>query len=693
MSVYSLPSLLAFAVNASLVIIILLENLKSRMYRLFALLVLCFALWNIGDIIVVNSTTLNAASIGGVIIVTALLFASAFFLLLSFSFPRAINSRFDHEVTRPLFLLLPLTFSILSGLQIFTPLELRTLIGSGVYYYMPNAWAGVLNVAMYVCTVTYLLWGVANYTMQFRHSHSRKERLQISSVLLGAIVLALLIIVLVVFQDHEELHFYVSRALYLLTTVLFTYIVLGSKLITLRRFGRQGLTYFVVTGLVFGFYLIVIKHISELFARQFNISSIVFEGLLILMFSVVIRPLVVRVQSLIDHLFYQDIFRYRQKFIQFSQESFNLPTLRDLAKAVSKFLRESLSVSSFDMMVKDGASEVFRSLLEPERVLSLRLPSLSMKEQNVHEIDELMNMCSDTERELLRSFSSGYAISILAEERVRGVLLIGPTVSGRPYSTDDIEFFVFFANGVSMAVERTVLLEKMRSEEVRVAKMEKLAALGRLTAGIAHEFRNPLNIISTSAQTILRNPDNLPLLSETGKYIIEETERLSRTVDEFLQFAKPHAPTWVKGNIDNVIDNVMRALQGEATDKNVRLQKMTIGSIPPITTSHRHVERALINLGLNAIEAMSQGGELTISLEPRDTSAITISVRDTGPGIPTEYHARLFDPFFTTKPSGTGLGLVIAYMMVQTVRGKISFTTSRDGTTFCIELPTDGSQQ
>ncbi len=114
MSVFSLPSLLGFAVNVSLVIIILLDNPRSRTHQFFALLIFCFALWNVGDIIVVNSTTPESASIGGGIIVAALLFASSFFLVLSFSFPVSINSRFDRLSIRPLFLILPLLFTILS---------------------------------------------------------------------------------------------------------------------------------------------------------------------------------------------------------------------------------------------------------------------------------------------------------------------------------------------------------------------------------------------------------------------------------------------------------------------------------------------------------------------------------------------------------------------------------------------------
>jgi signal transduction histidine kinase len=243
-----------------------------------------------------------------------------------------------------------------------------------------------------------------------------------------------------------------------------------------------------------------------------------------------------------------------------------------------------------------------------------------------------------------------------------------------------------------MVAERNSLVERIRAEELRVAKMEKLASLGRLTAGIAHEFRNPLNIISTSAQTMLRNPENLDLHRETGQYILEETERLSRTVDEFLQFAKPHTPVWERCSISEVIERVLQSLQGASRLRGVAMTREVDPSVSDIVTSPQHIERVLLNLGLNAIEAMPGGGVLTFGVLPGGAQAILITVRDTGPGIPAEHHARLFDPFFTTKPNGTGLGLAIVYMLVQGVKGTITFTTTSAGTAFILELPIDGSQ-
>ena len=689
MSPYSLPALLAFAINVSLVIIILLDNLKSRTHRLLALLVFCFALWNIADIIVINSTMPEVAAIGGAIIVAAVLFASAYFLLLSFSFPVSINSRFDRLHVRPLFLILPLLFTTLSGFQVFQPLALYPLAELNAYFYVVNESAGVLNIVMFATVLVYLAWGVGNLIKQWRLAQSRTVRLQVLHVLLGAVGFGLLIVVLDILRHNHQLHFFASRGLFLFISFFFAYVVLGNRLLVLRRLGRHGLAYTLVTGLLFGFYFLVIKNSTEALGKQLHISSVLVETLLILALAVVFRPLAVHVESLVETFFFQSMFSRRHEFIRFSREAFHLTSLPDLAHVVVAFLKDTLSASHAEIMIKGETGGLFRNVLTPQRALSINgaYSRLLTREHKAHEIAAVLESCSEQQREYLKVFKRGYIIPLLANNGMVGVLLIGPTVSGRHYTMDEEDFFAVFANEVSAAIDRTVLMEKMRAQDVRVAQMEKLAALGRLTAGIAHEFRNPLNIIATSAQTILRHPDNCALHQETCTYIFEETQRLNQTVDAFLQFAKPHTPVWESASIAQLTDATIASLRTQTIEKSIHVRVDVSLSLPGIITSPRHIERALTNLGQNAIDAMAHGGTLELSAQRKGDDMLAISVKDNGHGIPPEHQAKIFDPFYTTKPTGTGLGLSIVYMMVQSIQGSISFISSAAGTTFTIDLP------
>ncbi len=610
MSPYSLPALLAFAINISLVIILLLDNLKSRTHRLFALLIACFALWDVADIIVVNSSTPESASIGGGLIVVALLFASTFFVVLSFSFPVLIHPRFDRVGARPLFLILPLMFSVLSGLQVFQPLNLHRFTEWNVYCYSANESDGVLNIAMYAMVFLYLAWGIGNLVRQWRLAQSQTMRLQVIHVLLGALGLGILIVTLDVLHENQQLHFFASRGLFLLISFFFAYVVLGNRLLVLRRLGRHGLSYSIVTGLVFAFYLIVIKNIAEVLGTKFNVSTIVFETLLILALTFVFRPLVVRVQSLVDNFFYRNMFVRRQAFLRFSREAFHLTDLSGLTRAVVAFLQDMLSTSCADVMIVEENTVTFRSILDPQQHLTLDADVLDFlaKEHKAHEVAEVMTRVGPEDQKILEQFTRGYVVPLPAERGMVGLLLIGPTTSGKYYTLDEEEFLIVFANEVSIAVERNTVMATMRAQEARVAHMEKLAALGRLTAGIAHEFRNPLNVIATAAQTILRHPENTALIQETGGYIAEETQRLNLTVDAFLQFAKPHTPVWQRTAVADLIDRVVSSLEARSRIKGIAVTAEVSPSLPEVITSPQHIERALANLGDNAIEAMKRGG-------------------------------------------------------------------------------------
>ncbi len=694
MSPFSLPSLLAFAVNISLVIIVLLDNPKSYAHRLFGLVILCFAFWNVADIIVINSSTLEIAAIGAIIIVVVFLFASTFFLLLSFSFPLSIHSRFDRFPIRPLFLILPLIFSLLSGIQVFQPIELQRFDVIDVNFYFVNISGGILNKAMYATIVAYIVWGIGNLLFQLKSSTERKQLSQIIFILFGTIGFALLLISLNVGRENHNIYFFASRALFVSISLFFAFVVLGNRLLILRRIGKQGIAYSFVIAVVSGFYLIIIKNIAEVFGERFKITSLVFEILVIIILSFIFRPLVNRVESLIEHIFSQNIFRYRQKFIQFTHESFHLSNITDLTHAVTVFLKEALSVSRSEILIDIDGSGQFRGVNNSKKILSIdgAIPGILTKEQKLYEVRDLLQECSVNDRHLLQIYDGGYLIPLHADKGIMGILLTGPTESGKVYTIEETEFLTIFSNSLSVVVERNVLMEKVRSEEIRAAQMEKLAALGRLTAGIAHEFRNPLNIIATSAQTILRNPEDVDLHIETGKYILEETNRLSQTVDAFLQFAKPHSPVWERIHLDEIIDSAISSLQPRLIEKNITIVK-NIPSLTEIVTSPHHVERSMVNLALNALEAMSNNGTLTIMAQHKNENTIIIEIHDNGCGIPLEFHYKIFDPFFTTKKTGTGLGLSIVYMMIHSIKGIVNFTSDNTGTTFSIELPIDGSKQ
>jgi signal transduction histidine kinase len=216
---------------------------------------------------------------------------------------------------------------------------------------------------------------------------------------------------------------------------------------------------------------------------------------------------------------------------------------------------------------------------------------------------------------------------------------------------------------------------------------EKLAALGQLAAGITHEIRNPLGIISGSAEILLKQGD-AETQREMAGFIIEESDRINSMINNFLNFAKPKEPKFQSCDLGDLILKIVQLIAPQARSRDVEI----IGEIPDerivVRIDPEQFRQAFMNLSLNALEAMSEGGICRVVLSKNGVGQVMIRVSDTGPGIPEEDLSRIFDPFFTTKDKGTGLGLSIAHTIIESHGGTISVTSQGGkGTTFIINLP------
>lgn len=220
-------------------------------------------------------------------------------------------------------------------------------------------------------------------------------------------------------------------------------------------------------------------------------------------------------------------------------------------------------------------------------------------------------------------------------------------------------------------------------------KTDRLAALGQLSAGIAHEIRNPLGSIKGSIE-ILENeiPPDHPKHGFV-RIIKEETARLNSIMAEFLKFARPPHPSVEPTSINELIDSTLILLQKQADQLHVEIRKKQNPVLPLVSLDHQQIRQVFLNVLLNGIQAMPDGGVLQVysGLE-EDASMVVVEISDTGKGLDEAELDHVFDPFFTTKPHGTGLGLSISYQLVQNHGGTIAVRKNQaQGLTFRIELP------
>ncbi len=232
-------------------------------------------------------------------------------------------------------------------------------------------------------------------------------------------------------------------------------------------------------------------------------------------------------------------------------------------------------------------------------------------------------------------------------------------------------------------------LELLHEKQAQLVVAEKLASIGTLASGVAHELNNPLNNIYLAAQIMAKELDLdkcPPIVKETMKDIFSQTLRVKRIVSDLLEFARQKAPELKKINIVSVVKDVLSQIKASVQISNIQLKLRSPEEIE--LRADRHLlEQVFINLFINAVDAMGESGLLSIGIDKVDDS-VRINVSDTGKGISPEDIPRIFDPFFTTKEKGTGLGLAIVYGIIGKHNGEISVNSGPNkGTTFVITLP------
>ncbi|MFZ6006724.1 MAG: ATP-binding protein [Nitrospirota bacterium] len=234
----------------------------------------------------------------------------------------------------------------------------------------------------------------------------------------------------------------------------------------------------------------------------------------------------------------------------------------------------------------------------------------------------------------------------------------------------------------NLSYELDAYRKKMEESYKQMLRTEKLTALGRLSAGLAHELRNPLTSIRTLFQTFKDNPS---LTRDDMEIVLSAADQMNDLLTKFLRFARSDEFNLSDVYINSVIKQVLNLTQFQIKNQSVKVS-LNLSKLPPVKADRAMLQQALLNLVLNAVEAMPDGGTLTISSKMENGSAV-VSIGDTGSGIPEEIKDKIFDPFFTTKGDGTGLGLSIVYNIINIHSGEISFESNGKGTTFNLEIP------
>ena len=372
-----------------------------------------------------------------------------------------------------------------------------------------------------------------------------------------------------------------------------------------------------------------------------------------------------------DQAAFKKLSQELKQWIRTHQATATTPKERDLMGQIERAFETYLSrvAQLIDEPAQPGATPLPRSMLE--RVEDEAKPILDLcTELKAAERDAQTQFMKDSYRAL------GWLDQLLT------VLLL---------------LLVVMVGTAAVAIYRGVigpLRVKLLESRALAARHEKLASLGTLAAGVAHEIRNPLTAINIRLHSLKKSL--LPNSSEQEDALVigHEIQRLERIVQEFLQFARPANPKLLTVSADSLLAKVKSLFGPQLETTGIRL---SLESVPDIwvRVDPPQIQQVLINLIQNAAESMERGGTVTLRvrsatapLQGRARPVVMLEVTDTGKGIPAEVQKRMFDPFFTTKEEGTGLGLAIATRIVEKHGGALECRSEvHRGTTFTILLP------
>ena len=422
-------------------------------------------------------------------------------------------------------------------------------------------------------------------------------------------------------------------------------------------------------------------------------------------------PVRTQVQKWISQVFFHERFELERTVLALRRSVAHILDIEELGAALMDGLDESprftqgalylLSPDARRFILRDyfGPRPPERVEMAPARPLLDRLSKTgtAVLESEERELEERRLLGDDREAETahdiavtMRALQSSVCLGLRGEsDDLYGFIAVRDDRVRDAFSKEEVQLLVGLATQVAVTVENSQLYQQMKEKD-------RLAALGEMAAGLAHEIRNPLGSIKASAQYLTETPEHPEYRDEFLGIIVDEVDRLNRVVGSFLDYARPGHTNPEPIYVNSAVELTLQFLRPECDSADVALHVAMDPDLPKVRIDIEHLRQVLINLVQNAVQAMTSGGEIYVETRAQDGFRpggearrwVQISVRDTGPGIAPGLLPNLFVPFVTTKQQGTGLGLAISQRIVSEAGGRID-VRSREGygTTFVVLLP------
>jgi two-component system NtrC family sensor kinase len=491
---------------------------------------------------------------------------------------------------------------------------------------------------------------------------------------------------------------------------VFTYAILAYRLLDIDVIVKKSVIYAsILSILLLPCYLIVIL------GQQAAFGSInyVFSILMVALFMIVgfLFPKVrFRTEEALGKVLFQARVNYRETLVRFSRDMVSIIDIKALSESLIRTIGQSLRIDKVSLLLIDEVKGTYTlvasiglSFGQLDGIfLSRDAPLVQLlrrgSEPAVKEKLEWVPAGPETPQTVasMAKLEAEISLPIVSKGRLIGILNLGHKEDKSLYSNDDLELLSTLTNQAAVAIENARLYQNLKQSQYTLRRADRLSSLGLLTAGLAHEIRNPLVAIRTFTQLLPERYEDAEFRNGFQSLALKEVDRICGLITDLLSFARPSRPNVAQEDMNSVIDGIARILDTQAKEKSVELVRDFAPNLPKVWIDREQMKQVFMNLIFNGIQAMNDGGTITISTRiftpeaiEQSPSFVQVEVRDTGIGIPNENLEHIFDPFFTSKDEGSGLGLSISHQIVQEHGGYVTVESKvGKGTSFLVNIPT-----
>jgi signal transduction histidine kinase len=529
------------------------------------------------------------------------------------------------------------------------------------------------------------------------------ERLQVQFVLLGIAVAATggsitnLILPLLFRTSHLNVY---GPIFGLVLVASIAHAIVRYRLLNIRLVVRRSVTE-VGASLIAGASFLALAWIMS-WALTLELEALPLPVTLVLAILVaqVFQPLRKAVQAALDYYFFRSPYDYPGALRDMSRTISDIVDLRVLFEYTCRSIAETVHAEHVVLYVREAGGSDFRpesSWGAEDRPMPNTISESSVLVQSLRRGDVRALIAADLSRQRdgipsaelseLRRLGAECILPVLVHRQFGGFYVIGPKRSGDPYFTEDLDLIGAVASQVGIAIRLHVQIGLAEAEKRRA---ERLVSFGAFARGLAHEIKNPLVAIRTFAELLPERVGDAEFRDSFAKIVLQEIARIDQLVARLRGFAAPPAVRFQPVDLPQLLRETLALLRGEIERARARVTVIGERSTPPILGDPAQLKQLLLNILMNALEAIESTGEIAIRLSHSVSSRkLTLQITDTGPGVPMEVLPKIFEAFVTTKPEGSGLGLAICRAITDahhaTIRAENNLTTA--GMTITLEFP------